>query len=96
MNKTGYHIKVQGTVQGVGYRYLCSEAGTYFGLDGFVMNMPDGSVELEVFGTQVSIDGFIRKISGNGGSHAVEKIEKYEIPENKKYVGFQILQYPGY
>jgi acylphosphatase len=95
MKRIGYHIKVKGEVQGVGYRYYCREAAARLGLNGYVMNMPDGSVEAEAFGDASSVEAFIMEISGRDRSYIVREIEKNEIPENNRYNDFEILQYPG-
>jgi acylphosphatase len=92
----GFHITVIGMVQGVGYRYYCTEAAAALGLNGFVMNMPDGSVEIEVFGGQKGIDAFLSEITGKHASYSVSTINKYEIPVNTDYRGFEIAQYPGH
>jgi acylphosphatase len=39
------HIKVTGTVQGVGYRYWAARNAGSLSLGGCVWNLPDGSVE---------------------------------------------------
>lgn len=94
MKKTGCHINVKGTVQGVGFRYYCRVSAEVLGLNGFIMNMPDGSVEMEVFGEQSLIDDYIREISRRDRSYLVQEIVKYEIPDNKEYTDFQVLHHP--
>ena len=42
---------VTGTVQGVGFRFSTEGEADRIGLDGFVRNRPDGSVEVEAEGT---------------------------------------------
>ena len=44
------HLNVQGTVQGVGFRYRAKHMADALALTGTVKNLPDGSVELEVQG----------------------------------------------
>jgi acylphosphatase len=45
------HWRVYGAVQGVGFREFTRRAARDAGLDGYVRNHPDGSVEIEAEGT---------------------------------------------
>jgi acylphosphatase len=47
---------VHGRVQGVGFRYSVISAGQELGLNGFVENLPDGSVHVEAEGSPAMLD----------------------------------------
>lgn len=47
---------ISGTVQGVFYRASAQNEAKKLGLTGFVRNLPDGSVELEVQGDATDVD----------------------------------------
>lgn len=49
---------VHGKVQGVGYRYSCSEAAHRFGISGFVKNKSDGTVYIEAEGEDENMTQF--------------------------------------
>ncbi len=49
------HIFFYGRVQGVGFRWHAVSKARLLGLTGWVRNLPDGSVEMEVQGTQTRI-----------------------------------------
>lgn len=49
-------ISVYGSVQGVGFRYRAEHAANMLGVTGWVRNEPDGSVLLEMQGTEEQID----------------------------------------
>ena len=49
-------IRVSGSVQGVGFRYRMEYASSMVGTTGWVRNEPDGSVLLEIQGTEEQID----------------------------------------
>jgi len=63
------HIIVHGHVQGVGFRYFAMRAAQAAGVTGWVRNMWDGGVEIEVQGDKASILLFTDAIRG-GPSHA--------------------------
>ena len=46
-----------GRVQGVGFRYLTRRAADLIGVTGWVRNERDGSVTLEIQGTEEQVDG---------------------------------------
>ena len=54
-----YNITIKGRVQGVGFRYNARRQALALGLDGFVKNMPDGSVYIEIEGNPMSMDEFV-------------------------------------
>ena len=64
------HIVFRGWVQGVGFRYRARHAAELYGVTGWVMNEPDGSVSMEIQGTQEQIDNVIilaRNLLSNDG-----------------------------
>ena len=46
------HIIFEGRVQGVGFRYRALYAAKQFGVTGWVRNLYDGTVEMEVQGRE--------------------------------------------
>ena len=52
-------INVIGKVQGVGFRFYTHKKANELGVNGFVRNMRDGSVYIEVEGLEEKIDEFI-------------------------------------
>jgi len=53
------HVLVRGYVQGVGYRAFVEHHARQRGLEGFVRNRSDGSVEALFAGTPSSVEGMI-------------------------------------
>ena len=53
------HIIFYGRVQGVGFRYYAVQKANQLGLTGWVKNLYDGSVEMEVEGQEELIDQLI-------------------------------------
>ncbi len=55
-------ITVKGIVQGVGYRWFADRAARKYDLKGYVANLPDGSVFLEVEGERGLIEDLIKDL----------------------------------
>ena len=53
------HILIEGRVQGVGYRAFVHRNATGEGLAGWVQNLSDGQVELEVQGPRERIESLL-------------------------------------
>ena len=59
------HIIFYGRVQDVGFRYYSIHKAKQLGLVGWVKNLDDGSVEMEVQGREPEIDQLIRFLDGH-------------------------------
>ena len=54
---------ISGRVQGVGFRYFTEAAAAREGLHGWVRNLPDGRVEIDVEGEAEAMERFERNVS---------------------------------
>ena len=88
MERIRKHIIVTGEVQGVGFRYRVSRAAAHYGVTGWVRNLPDGSVEMELEGIREDLDAVL---TSAGSSMWVEigGIESRTIPLQNS-TGFEI------
>ena len=86
------HIIFRGRVQGVGFRYQAMYAARNFNLTGWVKNMPDGSVEMEVQGPEEAIDYMLLQLQ-TGRWIRIEHIEKRKLPLVREERGFQVRGY---
>ena len=59
------HIIFYGRVQDVGFRYFSVYKARLLGLAGWVKNLDDGSVEMEVQGKESEIDMLIQFLDGH-------------------------------
>lgn len=55
-------IVVTGRVQGVGYRWFAREVARMLGVVGWVRNMPDGTVVLEIMAPESIVDEFTAEL----------------------------------
>ena len=83
------HIYFSGRVQGVGFRFRASWAAKRLGLTGWVSNLPDGRVEMEVQGEEGQIERFLEDLKGQRFI-SIENMEMAEIPCVKES-GFKVV-----
>ena len=77
--KVRKHIFFYGRVQGVGFRYYAVQKAHQLGLTGWVKNLYDGSVEMEVEGQEELIDQLIIFLQ-NRTYIWIERIDAKKIP----------------
>mgnify|MGYP002761741878 FL=1 len=58
------HIIFHGSVQGVGFRYYSEHKANQLRLTGWVKNLYNGDVEMEVQGSQAAIDELVTFLAG--------------------------------
>lgn len=56
---TTLRLRIEGSVQGVGYRFFAVDEARRLGLDGWIRNRSDGSVEALVSGRTKQIESFV-------------------------------------
>lgn len=61
MGKRALHVKIEGRVQGVGYRAWVVQTAQGLGLKGWVRNRNDGSVELVITGGPRRMEDMLRR-----------------------------------
>ena len=83
------HIELRGWVQGVGLRYRAVHAASMCGATGWVRNEYDGSVTLEIQGTEEQIDQVILAIE-RGTWVRIENITSHTIPPVEDERGFGV------
>ena len=82
-------IRVSGSVQGVGFRYRMEYASSMVGTTGWVRYEPDGSVLLEIQGTEEQIDKVFIMVS-QGTYVNIENMNVETIPLLEDEYGFRI------
>ena len=81
-------IYFSGRVQGVGFRYTASWLARELGLTGWVRNLSDGRVEMEVQGDDWSIGNMLSRLKADTYIY-VEDMDISELPVQPNEAKFQ-------
>jgi len=68
------HLTLQGDVQGVGLRWSCRSRAWWHGLGGWVRNDAQGTVSLEIEGSEQAVNRFIDWLRQNPGYARIDKL----------------------
>ena len=82
------HMRFTGRVQGVGFRYRSYYIAQSMGLTGWVRNLWDDRVEMELQGTREEIQEMVERLSQQSFVE-IEGIEAREIPLEEEF-GFHV------
>ncbi len=84
------HAVVRGRVQGVGFRFHTQERAQRLGLNGWVKNLPDGSVEVMAAGPRPVLEDFLRflRVGPNAAGVAEVRVNWTAAPE--AFRGFEV------
>lgn len=78
------HMIFSGEVQGVGFRYTAYMAAGKLGLSGWVANLEDGRVEMEVQGRERDIDLLTEKLRNGQWIEITRNRRRKDSPEKRK------------
>jgi len=73
------HLRLNGRVQGVGFRWFTHRAACARGVGGWVKNMPDGSVEMEVEGPPSTLRDFVEQVKKGPAAARVDEVDSREM-----------------
>lgn len=80
----------EGTVQGVGFRWTVRHIAKGFEVKGWVRNLIDGRVELQVRGDEPEVRGFLDAIAEGELHGLIKKQTETLLPEPPDARGFEI------
>lgn len=83
-------LRIHGHVQGVGYRYWFEQAARSLGINGWVRNRSDETVEAVISGPQVAMDALIKRAHDGPRSAVVQRIDQ-EAVETTEHTDFMCL-----
>jgi acylphosphatase len=84
---THLRLRVEGFVQAVGYRHFAIEEAARLGLDGWIRNRTDGTVEILVSGGTKAVEAFVAAAMRGPAGSRVKNVELHnaEPPDEKGF-----------
>jgi acylphosphatase len=83
-------ILISGRVQGVGFRVFAEAKAVVEGVHGYVRNLPDGRVEIQLEGDQEAVDRIESALRRGPAGARVENVHVESIPPSYRAAGFDI------
>jgi acylphosphatase len=80
----------EGNVQGVGFRWSVQDVAKGFDVTGWVRNLPDGRVEMQVSGAESEVRAFLEAIKQSELRGLIRKQSESALAEAVKARGFEI------
>jgi acylphosphatase len=78
-------IRISGRVQGVGFRYSARSMASTIGIKGFVRNLPNGDVYIEVEGSFLQLEEYIQWCRQGPPRAKIKVVDVYDA----ETVGFE-------
>ncbi|MBD3270931.1 MAG: acylphosphatase [Elusimicrobia bacterium] len=85
-----FYAVCKGQVQGVGFRFFVRSEAEKQGITGWVRNLPDGSVEMEIEGKEAVIKTFLNTVKTGHPWARVDSLNYESKPSHKAYNDFFI------
>lgn len=86
-----YNIIVSGRVQGVGFRYFVQALANRLNLKGWVKNLDNGDVQMELQTSEENLELIMEKLKKGNGFSKVSNMKIDVLEELDKYNSFKIL-----
>lgn len=86
-----YSVLANGRVQGVGFRFFVNNEAIRHGLTGWVKNLDDGSVIMEVQGPASRIEAFLYVVERGNRFIRVDGLTRKKLPPTIGEASFRIL-----
>ena len=87
---TALQVFYEGTVQGVGFRWTVRHLAKGFDITGWIRNLIDGRVELQVSGEESEVRAFLDAIAQGEMHSLIKKQTESALLESPKMRGFEI------
>lgn len=84
-------IIFEGRVQGVGFRGGVKQLSKGFEVCGWVKNLPDGRVEMQVRGEEVEVEAFVKEIEESQLRVHFQKMERHSSQGLEGWKSFRII-----
>jgi acylphosphatase len=89
-NEIRAHLLIKGRVQGVGYRYFAQDAARALDIKGWVSNCPNGDVEADAEGPQLTIEEWIDQLRKGPPIARVEEVQVTWLPVARQFSDFSV------
>jgi acylphosphatase len=76
---TARHVFYEGRVQGVGFRWTTKNLARGYEVTGWVRNLPDGRVEMQVCGETEEVESFLEAIAESELKGHIKKMDTQSI-----------------
>ena len=87
--KVRQRYRFYGCVQAVGFRWRAMQAAKLYGATGWVRNEYDGSVTMEIQGTNADIDAVVATLQ-NDDYIRIDRIERKTVPLDEEERTFRV------
>lgn len=91
MKRTRAHVVISGKVQGVFFRAETQRAAMARGVEGWVKNRPDGSVEAVFEGPEEAVVAMLEWCKTGSPRSRVDKIDVAWDVDRREFAGFEIV-----
>ncbi|MCC5797132.1 MAG: acylphosphatase [Methylophaga sp.] len=90
MEKQQYHLLIEGSVQGVGFRAATQRVAHKLNLSGWVRNLADGRVEIMAEGTVEALESLLQWANQGPRFAKVSDISLQSSAATHQFTGFEI------
>ena len=87
---TEYLIRIEGQVQGVGYRDFAQRAAAGLGLAGYAVNLPGGGVEVLAQGDKSALEILVERLREGPRLAAVDDVQVRERVPAAQLTSFEV------
>lgn len=88
--KQRLHAWIEGSVQGVGFRFFVIQRASQLGLTGWVRNLWDGRVEVVAEGSQASLQNLLNLLKEGPPSAIVSQVASEWLPATNEFTDFNV------
>jgi len=90
MEKLALHMFAYGRVQGVGFRFFVRSQASAYGIQGWVRNRPDGSVEVHAEADKAMLKAFADRVKSGPTFGRVDELTQEWREASNDYSSFSI------
>jgi acylphosphatase len=87
---TSLQVFYEGRVQGVGFRWSVRHIAKGFDVTGWVRNLIDGRVEMQVSGEEIEVSEFLKAIAESELRAHIRNTTENALPDRVEANGFEI------